>query len=174
MIPAMPASAAVAAARPRQASRFSRAVLRFGRVASMGAVAALILIAGVWASWGTAQHVMLTKGREQGTVEVTRCGGGSCSGPYAPVSAGSRARASVVIEDSVAVSKGRTYTVVLKPGGTHAVRSGPAGVLYAWVPLGGALLLASVVVAGGLRRTRAAWVMAASGVGLLTAAFVVV
>ncbi|WP_225636442.1 hypothetical protein [Streptomyces solaniscabiei] len=176
MIPAMPASAApaVAAARPRQASRASRAALRFGRVAAMGAVAALILIAGVWASWGTAQHVMLTKGREQGTIEVTRCGGGSCSGPYAPVSAGSPARERVVIEDSVAVSQGRTYTVVVKPGSDDVVRSGPAGVLYAWVPLGGALLLASVVVAGGLRRTRAAWVLAGSGVALLTAAFVAV
>ena len=39
--------------------------LRFGRLAAMGTVAVLILIAGVWASWGTAQHVMLTKGREQ-------------------------------------------------------------------------------------------------------------
>ncbi|MDA5144971.1 hypothetical protein PEM37_26040 [Streptomyces sp. AD681] len=165
MIPAMPASAA---ARPRQASS---AVLRFGRVASMGTVAALILIAGVWASWGTAQHVLLTKGREQGTVEVTRCGGGTCSGPYSPVSAGSQARERVVIEDSVAVAKGRTYSVVLKPGSGEAVRSGPAGVLYAWVPLGGALLLASVVVAGGLRRTRVAWGMAGVGVGLLTAAF---
>ncbi|MET8667276.1 hypothetical protein [Streptomyces tendae] len=165
MIPAMPASAA---ARPRQASS---AVLRFGRVASMGTVAVLILIAGVWASWGTAQHVLLTKGREQGTVEVTRCGGGTCSGPYSPVSAGSQARERVVIEDSVAVAKGRTYSVVLKPGSGEAVRSGPAGVLYAWVPLGGALLLASVVVAGGLRRTRVAWGMAGVGVGLLTAAF---
>ncbi|MEJ1201444.1 MULTISPECIES: hypothetical protein [unclassified Streptomyces] len=170
MIPAMPASAA-AAARPRQASR---AVLRFGRVAAMGTVTALILIAGVWASWGTAQHVLLTKGREQGTVEVTRCGGGTCSGPYAPVSAGSQARERVVIEDSVAVAKGRTYSVVMKPGSDDVVRSGPAGVLYAWVPLGGALLLASVVVAGGLRRTRAGWVMAGAGVALLTAAFVAV
>ncbi|MYS70174.1 hypothetical protein GTY88_06990, partial [Streptomyces sp. SID5926] len=132
MIPAMPASAA---ARPRQASS---AVLRFGRVASMGTVAALILIAGVWASWGTAQHVLLTKGRERGTVEVTRCADGSCSGPYSPVSAGSQPRERVVIEDSVAVSKGRTYSVVVKPGGDEVVRSGPAGVLYAWVPLGGA------------------------------------
>ncbi|GAA5211508.1 hypothetical protein GCM10023323_43420 [Streptomyces thinghirensis] len=166
----MPASAA-AAARPRQASR---AVLRFGRVAAMGTVTALILIAGVWASWGTAQHVLLTKGREQGTVEVTRCGGGTCSGPYAPVSAGSQARERVVIEDSVAVAQGRTYSVVMKPGSDDVVRSGPAGVLYAWVPLGGALLLASVVVAGGLRRTRAGWVMAGAGVALLTAAFVAV
>ncbi|CAL9472634.1 hypothetical protein SUDANB43_02851 [Streptomyces sp. enrichment culture] len=169
MIPAMPASAA--AARARQASSASSALLTFGRVAAMGTVTALILIAGVWASWGTAQHVLLTKGREQGTVRVTRCGGGVCSGPYSPVSAGSQARERVVIEDSVAVAKGRTYSVVVKPGGDEVVRSGPAGVLYAWVPLGGALLLASVVVAGGLRRTRVAWGMAGAGVVLLTAAF---
>ncbi|NEV90408.1 hypothetical protein GUR47_27660 [Streptomyces tendae] len=168
----MPASAAARARQaPSSASSASAVLLRFGRVASMGTVAALILIAGVWASWGTAQHVLLTKGREQGTVEVTRCGGGTCSGPYSPVSAGSQARERVVIEDSVAVAKGRTYSVVLKPGSGEAVRSGPAGVLYAWVPLGGALLLASVVVAGGLRRTRVAWGMAGVGVVLLTAAF---
>ncbi|MEU5740023.1 hypothetical protein ABZ784_18785 [Streptomyces tendae] len=172
MIPAMPASAAAARARQApSASSASAVLLRFGRVASMGTVAALILIAGVWASWGTAQHVLLTKGREQGTVEVTRCGGGMCSGPYSPVSAGSQARELVVVEDSVAVAKGRTYSVVLKPGSGEAVRSGPAGILYAWVPLGGALLLASVVVAGGLRRTRVAWGMAGTGVVLLTAAF---
>ncbi|MBZ6135353.1 MULTISPECIES: hypothetical protein [Streptomyces] len=170
MIPAMPASAA-AAARPRGAGG---ALLRFGRVAVMGTVAALILIAGVWASWGTAQHVMLTKGREQGTVEVVRCAEGACSGPYAPTSAGSRERERVVVEDSVAVAKGQTYAVVVKPGTDEVVRSGPAGVLYAWVPLGGALLLASVVVAGGLRRVGVGWGMAGAGVVLLTAAFLAV
>jgi hypothetical protein len=45
-------------------------------------------------------------------------------------------------------------------------------VLYAWVPFGGALLLASVVVAGGMRRTRVAWALAGAGAALLTAAFV--
>ncbi|MBJ6645616.1 hypothetical protein ACWDLL_30515 [Streptomyces griseoincarnatus] len=154
-----------------RSSRGSSA-LRFGRFAAMGAVAVLILIAGVWASWGTAQHVMLTKGRERGTVEVTRCAEDACAGPFRPLSPGSQPRAKVVLDDTVAVEEGRTYTVVLKPGGAEAVRSGPAGVLYAWVPLGGALLLASVVVAGGLLRTRAAWVMALAGAGLLTAAFV--
>jgi hypothetical protein len=158
-------------------------VLRFGRVAAMGVVAVLVLVAGVWASWGTAQYVMLTKGRESGTVRVTRCAGGVCSGPFTPVSAGSGgsagsagsgARRSVIIEDTVAVQKGQTYTVVVKPGSDEVVRSGPAGVLYAWVPLGGALLLASVVVAGGLRRTRVAWVMAGAGVALLSAAFVTI
>ncbi|PAZ11856.1 hypothetical protein CLM62_33185 [Streptomyces sp. SA15] len=165
MIPAMPATATTS----RQASV---AALRFGRLAAMGTVAALILIAGVWASWGTAQHVMLTKGRERGTIEVTRCGDETCTGPYTPLSTGSTARRSVVIEHTAAVRKGQTYTVVVKPGSDEVVRSGPAGVLYAWVPMGGALLLASVVVAGGLRRTRVAWVLAGAGIALLTAAFV--
>lgn len=167
MIPAMPATATSS----RQASFVA---LRFGRFAAMGTVAVLILIAGVWASWGTAQYVMLTKGREHGTVEVTRCGADTCTGPYTPVSAGSQARERVVIEKSVAVRKGRTYSVVVKPGSGEVVRSGPAGVLYSWIPLGGALLLASVVVAGGLGRTRPAWVLAGSGVALVTAVFVTI
>jgi hypothetical protein len=167
MIPAMPAVAS-------SARRTSVAALRFGRLASMGVVAVLILIAGVWASWGSAQYVMLTKGREQGSVEVTRCSEDVCTGPYTPLSHGSRARARAVIEDTVAVRKGQTYAVVVKPGSDDVVRSGPAGVLYSWVPMGGALLLASVVVAGGLRRTRAAWVLAGSGIALLTAAFVAI
>lgn len=167
MIPAMPALAA-------SARRTSTAALRFGRLASMGAVALVILVAGVWASWGSAQYVMLTKGREQGRVDVTRCSGDVCTGPYTPLSHGSRARARAVIENTVAVRKGRTYPVVVKPGTDDLVRSGTAGVLYAWVPMGGALLLASVVVAGGLRRTRLAWVLAGSGIALLTAAFVTV
>ncbi|KQW13640.1 hypothetical protein [Streptomyces sp. Root369] len=167
MIPAMPATALTS-------HQASVAALRFGRLASMGAVTVLILIAGVWASWGSAQYVMLTKGRERGTIEVARCAQDACSGPYTPLSHGSQARGRVVIEKTVAVRKGRTYTVVVKPGTADVVRSGPAGVLYAWVPMGGALLLASVVVAGGLRRTRLAWVLAGSGIALLTAAFVTI
>ncbi|MEU3509054.1 hypothetical protein ABZ733_14265 [Streptomyces longwoodensis] len=167
MIPAMPATA-------RRSRRTSDTALRFGRVAAMGAVTVLVLIAGVWASWGTAQHVMLTKGWERGTVTVNRCGEDTCSGPYAPVSAGSTARARVEIDRSVGVRVGRTYAVVVEPDSDRVVRSGPAGVLYAWVPLGGALLLASVVVAGGMRRPRAGWLLAGSGVALLTAAFLAV
>ncbi|WP_367322571.1 hypothetical protein [Streptomyces sp. HUAS ZL42] len=167
MIPAMPATATSS----RQAPV---AALRFGRLAAMGTLAVLILIAGVWGSWGAAQHVMLTKGRESGTIRVTACGADMCAGPFTPVSEGATARERVVIEKSVAVKKGRTYTVVVKPATDVVVRSGPAGILFAWVPLGGALLLASVVVAGGLGRARVGWVLAGSGVALLTAAFVVI
>jgi hypothetical protein len=166
MIPAMPSAVF--------SSPAAGAALRCGQRAVMGVVAALLVVGGVWASWSTAQHVMLTKGRERGTMTVTRCGADRCWGPYRPVSPGSRARARVVVESPVTVRRGRTYTVVLKPGSDEAVRSGPAGVLFAWVPLGGALLLAAVVVAGGMRLTRAAWVPAGAGLALLTAAFVAV
>ncbi len=140
----------------------------------MGLVTLLILIAGVWASWGTAQHVMLPGGREKGTVAVTRCGEESCTGPFTPGSAGAAARRSMVIAEPIAVEVGQTYDVVVKPDSNEAVRSGPAGILYAWVPFGGALLLASITVAGGLRKARLAWVMAGSGVALVTAAFLAV
>src|SRR3954454_4968401 len=165
MIPAMPATAT--SSRPASVT-----ALRFGRLAAMGALAVLILIAGVWGSWGTAQHVMLTKGRERGTIRVTHCDADTCTGPFTPVSQGATARGRVTIEKSVAVRAGMTYDVVVKPGTGDVARSGPAGVLFAWLPLGGALLLASVVVAGGLRLTRVAWLLGGSGLLLLTAAFV--
>jgi hypothetical protein len=44
--------------------------------------------------------------------------------------------------------------------------------LYAWLPLAGALMLAGVVVAGGLRMRRTAWAMGGTGLVLVTAAFV--
>jgi hypothetical protein len=158
---------------PALASRQNAvAALRFGQRAAMGTVAVLILIAGVWASWGTAQHVMLTKGRERGTMTVTRCADDRCTGPYRPTSEGSTVRDRVVLDSEVAVDKGRTYTVVVKPGSAEVVRIGPGGLLYAWVPLGGALLLASMVVAGGLRLSRLAWALGGAGLTLVTAAFV--
>ncbi|GAB2937905.1 hypothetical protein GCM10027075_42780 [Streptomyces heilongjiangensis] len=146
--------------------------MRYVRLAAMGVVALVILVAGVWGSWGCAQHVMLGKGREHGTMTVSRCDGSVCWGPYEPVSAGSTARQRVTIEQSVAVESGGTYSVVVKPGSSDVVRTGPAGLLHAWVPLGGALLLASVVVAGGLRMRRSAWVLGGAGLALVTAAWV--
>ncbi|MEU6476024.1 hypothetical protein ABZ858_03865 [Streptomyces sp. NPDC047017] len=73
---------------------------------------------------------------------MTRCGDDVWGGPYTPRSAGSAARARVEI-DAVAVPRGHTYGVVVKPGTGEVPRSGPAGVPYAWAPLGGALLTAA-------------------------------
>ncbi|WP_237547680.1 MULTISPECIES: hypothetical protein [Streptomyces] len=171
-MPATKAPAHRSRRRPRPSGGGASVALRYGRLATMGAVAVVLLIAGVWGSWGCAQHVMLSKGREQGTMTVSRCAGETCWGPYEPASSGSRARDRVDIERSVAVETGETYTVVVKPGSSEVVRTGSAGLLHAWAPLGGALLLAAVVVAGGLRMVRSAWVLGGLGLALITAAWV--
>ncbi|MFF2638372.1 hypothetical protein ACFVUB_00840 [Streptomyces niveus] len=148
----------------------SKLALSVGRRVVMACVAALLLAAGFWTSWGTAQHVLLSKGREHGTLSVTECGDTACTGTYDPEGpVGPRAGAP--IERSVAVKKGRDYEVVLKPGTGELVRAGSSGALLAWVPLGGALLLAAPVVGGGLRLTRTAWATALAGAVLLAGAF---
>ncbi|WP_405617026.1 hypothetical protein OG292_25105 [Streptomyces sp. NBC_01511] len=148
----------------------SQLALSVGRRAAMACVAALLLAAGFWTSWGTAQHVLLSKGREHGTLSVTECGDTACTGTYDPEGSPGP-RAGTRIERSVAVKRGRSYEVVLKPGTGELVRSGSSGALLAWVPLGGALLLAAPVVGGGLRLTRMAWGTALAGAVLLAAAF---
>ncbi|MGW5737578.1 MULTISPECIES: hypothetical protein [Streptomyces] len=141
------------------------------RRTAMGGLAALLLVAGVWASWGTAQHVMLTDERERGTMRVTSCSSDDCVGTYVPSSSGSTARARVVIDRSIAEKKGERIPVAVKPGTSEVVRTGGPGFLHAWLPLGGALLLAAVVVAGGMRLYRTAWGLALAGGALLTASF---
>ncbi|MGW2862210.1 hypothetical protein [Streptomyces sp. NPDC001205] len=148
----------------------SRTFLLFVRRAVMGLVAALILAAGFWSSWGTAQHVVLTKGRDRGTLTVTACANDVCTGRYRP-SPGSAPHSGVTIAESVAARRGETLPVVVKPGTDEAVRSGVAGVLYAWLPLAGALLLAALVIGGGVRLTRTAWVAGLLGAATMVAAF---
>ncbi|MEV8319534.1 hypothetical protein AB0Q95_35800 [Streptomyces sp. NPDC059900] len=142
------------------------------RRTAMGAVAALLIVAGVWASWGTAQHVMLSDDRERGTMRVTRCSSDTCVGSYVPSTEGFEPRAKVVIDRSIAEEKGMRVPVAVKPGTSEVVRTGGPGFLHAWLPLGGALLLSAVVVAGGLRMPRTAWILALAGGTLLTASFV--
>ncbi len=72
---------------------------------------------------------------------------------------------------AAAPDKGERVEVTVKPGTTQAVRTGSAGILHAWVPFAGALLLAALVVAGGMRLRRTAWVMGLLGAVLLGAAF---
>lgn len=148
----------------------SQLALSVGRRALMACVAALLLVAGFWTSWDTAQHVLLSKGREHGTLSVAECGDTTCTGTYDPQGP-PPPRAGAPIERSVAVQKGREYEVVLKPGTEEMVRAGSSGVLLAWVPLGGALLLAAPVVGGGMRLTRTGWVTALAGALLLAGAF---
>ncbi|WP_030216710.1 hypothetical protein [Streptomyces bikiniensis] len=140
------------------------------RNAALALVALLLVVAGVWASWASAQHVLLGKGREHGTLTVTACGEESCSGRYVPGEPGGERR-TLSIGRSVAAGPGMTIPVVVKPGTDEGVRAGWGGGLHAWLPLGGALLLAAPLVGGGLRLPRTAWSLAGLGAGLLVATF---
>ncbi|MFF3325384.1 hypothetical protein [Streptomyces sp. NPDC002889] len=145
-------------------------MLIHARNAAMALVALLLVVAGFWSSWGNAQHVLLSKGREHGTLTVARCDEDTCTGPYDPD--GSQApRDGMTIEKSVAVQKGAKLPVVVKPGRDELVRTGTAGALHAWLPFGGALVLAGLVIGGGLRLTRIAWATALAGSALLMASF---
>lgn len=80
----------------------------------------------------------------------------------------------MTIERSVAVRTGRGLPVVVKPGADVAIRTGWGGGLHAWLPLGGAMLLAAPLAAGGLRAKRTAWSPAGCGGALVVAIFLVV
>ncbi|MFF9687368.1 hypothetical protein [Streptomyces sp. NPDC014623] len=149
----------------------SHRLVAHGRTFAAGCVVLLLLAAGVWSSWAGAHHVVLAKGREHGTMVVTACGEDACTGSFVP-DADAQGRPVVTIERSVAVEEGDRLPVVVKPGSGDVVRTGTAGFLHAWVPLGGALVLAAPVIGGGMRLTRTAWGAGIAGAALLTATFV--
>ncbi|MFD8060516.1 hypothetical protein [Streptomyces sp. SID2119] len=155
----------------QRAALVGRRTALVGRRTAMGLVALVLLAAGVWSSWGTAHHVVLAQGREHGTLTVTECGEETCTGRYEP-DAMSAARARVTVERSVAAEKGGRFPVVVKPGTDVVVRTGVPGLLHAWMPLGGAMVLAGFVVGGGLRMPRTAWGVGTAGAALLAATFV--
>jgi hypothetical protein len=146
-------------------------VVQGARALGLALLTLLILVSGGWESWRTAHYVMLTKGRERGTVTLAACGDTRCTGPFTPRDGTGVPRRDVDVSLPVRHHVGDKVRVVMKPGTQTAVRAGWGGILFAWVPLGGALLLAAVVAGGGLRMARAAWTMAAAGAALLLAAF---
>ncbi|MGW1124963.1 hypothetical protein AMK18_27030 [Streptomyces sp. CB01249] len=149
----------------------SHRALLYGRSAALGLVVVVLLVAGVLTSWDAAHHIVLAKGREHGTMTVTGCGDDVCTGSFAPGD-GAAARSRVSVDSSVAARKGDRFPVVVKPGTDDVVRTGAPGFLHAWVPLGGALVLAALVIGGGLRLTRTAWGTGIAGGVLLVAAFI--
>ncbi|MFT2019964.1 hypothetical protein ACMA1D_29630 [Streptomyces sp. 796.1] len=157
--------------RLRRTGEAAYGLLLLGRQVAMALLVLLVLVAGVWTSWGTAQHALLTKGKERGTFTVASCHGSWCTGPFTADPAKGDDRRSVRIDATVTDGKGQRIPVVLKPGTTEAVRTDLPGLLYSWAPLGGALLLASILLAGALRLHRAAWGLGLAGVGVLGAAF---
>ncbi|WP_327290786.1 hypothetical protein [Streptomyces sp. NBC_01198] len=156
--------------RSRRVAEGAWGLVLLARAVGVTVVVALLLVSGAWDSWRTAQHVMLTKGRERGTMTLVSCGDSVCTGPFAP-------KGTAVARDRVTVSLpirhtvGARIPVAVKPGTDKVVRAGWGRILFAWVPFGGALLLSAVVLAGGLRMRRTAWTFGALGAALVVGAF---
>ncbi|MFP8887693.1 hypothetical protein [Streptomyces mangrovi] len=167
----------------RRAGESAYGLLLLARAALMGVVAAVLVMAGVWVSLDGTRQAVAERGAVRGTMTVAECDGWTCTGPFAPEGGGEGARAEVAVEAPVSYEAGERLPVALWPGregsdgpdgpdGTGVVRTGTAGVLYAWLPLAGALVLASPVVGGGLGMRRTAWGAGLLGVALMGAAFV--
>ncbi|WP_265737667.1 hypothetical protein [Peterkaempfera bronchialis] len=142
------------------------------RLLAVWAVVLVLLGTAGWASWRGCQDAVLG-GRERGTLTVASCDPGVCRGSYVPDGPDSASRV-VTVDRSGVPEGGRSaepLAVAIRPGTSEAVRTGWAGVLHAWIPFGGALLLASVVLGVALRMRRTAWVGAVLGVALLCGAF---
>ncbi|GAB2830958.1 hypothetical protein [Streptomyces daliensis] len=157
----MSKSGGVKRSRTRRAGENAYGVLLLAKSALMVLIALLLLCAGVWTSWGTARPAMT--GSERGTVRVERCGEDVCTGTFTPADSHRDVRERVTVAKTVSGKTGETLDVAVRPGTDEVVRTGPAGILYAWVPFGGALLLASLVVAGGLRMRRTALALGVLG-----------
>ncbi|MEU6330700.1 hypothetical protein ABZ851_25985 [Streptomyces sp. NPDC047049] len=162
---------AVRRSRTRRVGESAYGALLLARTGVMGLLALLLLVAGVWTSWHTAQYAMLVKARERGMMTVSSCAAERCTGSYVPTGGDGRPRSRVTIAEAAAGGKGERVEVTVEPGTARAVRTGAAGILHAWVPFAGSLLLAALVVAGGMRLRRTAWVMGLLGAVLLGAAF---
>lgn len=166
----MPDSTVVRRSRARRAGESAFGLLLVLKNTFMALLVLLLLVAGVWTSWDTARPAMFEEAGERGVLTVERCEDDLCRGVFVP-DGGGESRERVSVSASVGSEDGERLQVALLPDGKKAVRTGPAGVLYAWVPLAGGLLLASLVLAGGLRMRRSAWAAGLLGAGVIVGAF---
>ncbi|PJE97078.1 hypothetical protein CUT44_11765 [Streptomyces carminius] len=140
----------------------------------MGAVAAALLMAGAWTSLDAMRRVVADRGGVRGMMTVDECDGWTCTGLFTPADGGGAGeRPEVVLDALVSHDRGEALPVVLWPGTGEVLRTGLPGILHAWLPFAGALLLASLVIAGGLHMRRTAWASGLLGLALVGAAFAV-
>ncbi|MFF9559430.1 hypothetical protein ACF1DY_26885 [Streptomyces albus] len=154
-----PAKKKTKRSRVRRLGESAFGLLLLARAGLMALIALVLVVAGAWTSWDTASVAMA--GDERGTVTVGPCGDDECTGTFHAEDTAEQQK--VTVSEFVSGGRGQTLAVAVKPGTGHVVRTGPAGILYSWVPLGGALLLASLVIAGGLRMRKTAFVTGACG-----------
>ncbi|WP_181767587.1 hypothetical protein [Streptomyces albidus (ex Kaewkla and Franco 2022)] len=155
--------------RTRRAGESMYGMLLLVRNILLGLVVLLLLVAGGWTSWETAGPALT--GDQRGTVRIAKCTDDECSGSFTPAGEGGSLVKKVTLAESASGEVGERLQVALRPGTTEAVRTGPSGALYGAVPFGGSLMLAALVVAGGLRWKRTALVLGLLGAALMGASW---
>ena len=153
--------------RTRRLGESAYGMLLLARAGLVALFALVLVVAGVWTSWGTA--ITALAGHERGTVTVEKCADDKCAGTFLNEKTAKPEK--VTVSEFVSGGERGTLDVAVKPGTDHVVRTGPAGILYSWVPLGGSLLLASLVIAGGLRMRRTALATGLCGGLIMTGAW---
>ncbi|WP_255950284.1 hypothetical protein [Streptomyces odontomachi] len=156
--------------RLRRAGESAYGLLLLARQVALVGLVLLIVAAGVRTSWSAAGWAAAKDGR--GTMTVAHCSDEECTGSFEPAAVDAAPQDRVVLKDTVGTKVGERVAVATRPGTAEVVRTGAAGVFRACLPVGGALVLAAVVIAGGLRMRRTAWVTGVAGLGVLVGAFV--
>ncbi|GAA3878272.1 hypothetical protein [Streptomyces sedi] len=149
----------MSASRPRRSAARRAGESAFGalllaRLVVSWLLAVALVAGGAWASWEDARYTFGVRDIEESEITLLRCEPEGCAG-VSTVSGDM-----VVLEQRFGRAEGERLTVVRPPEGDVVLRSDGAGRLYSLAPLAGGLLLASVVIAGGLRRYRVAWTVA--------------
>ncbi|GAB2925858.1 hypothetical protein [Streptomyces mayteni] len=134
----------------RRAGESAFGVLLLARYLFMGLLALLIVTAGTLMSWDTARDAMSPGDLPQGALTLDSCADDACTGVFEP------SGATVRLVQPIGREPGDTLDVAVYEDAGEAIRTGLPGVLYAWLPLMGALLLAAIVIGGGLRMYRTA------------------
>ena len=141
------------------------------RVLSSALLAVLLVVAGCWSSWDTVQHSLYAKEGQRGVLTLAGCDRSACTGAFAPRSAVGEEVADVRLTQRIGLEQGDRLAVALWPDSTDAIRTGLPGFLYAWLPLTGSLLLAALLIAGGMRLYRVGWAVGGLALALIGATF---
>lgn len=155
--------------RTRRAGESMFGMLLLARNIVLTLVAVLLLVAGGWTSWQSAQPAL--SGDTRGTVRIAECGEEKCAGTFTPAAGGESRPKKVRVAESASGTVGERLQVALRPGTNEAVRTGPAGALHAALPLGGALVLSALVFLGGMRMKRTALVLGLTGAASMGASW---
>lgn len=154
--------------RTRRAGENAFGMLLLVKNLVMSLIVLVLVCAGGWASWNAVEPVLHAD--QRGTVRVAECARDDCAGVFRPRVVPARGAGSqggdarkVTLGKSVSKEPGGSVRAAVRPGSDRAVRADAPGVLYACVPLAGALLLAALVLAGGLRMRRTAVLVGLSG-----------